>query len=139
MKVDGGLQQSLHDPGSATHSAQMAAAVGYDRLFAAESAHDPFLSVALAARVADVDLGTNIAVAFARNPMTVAVTANDLQLLTGGRFILGLGSQVKAHITRRFSMPWSHPAARMREFILALQAIWDSWHNGTKLNFEGQF
>ncbi len=139
MKVDGALRQSLDDPASPARSARSAASVGFDRLFAAEAAHDPFLAVALAAGAADVDLGTNIAVAFARTPMTVAATANDLQLLTGGRFILGLGSQVKAHITRRFSMPWSAPAARMREFILALQAIWDSWHHGSKLNFDGRF
>ncbi len=139
MKVDGALQVALNDPGSAARSARLAASLGYDAMFAAEMAHDPFLPVALAAGAADIDLGTNIAVAFARNPMTVAATANDLQLLTGGRFVLGLGSQVKAHITRRFSMPWSQPAARMREFILALQAIWDSWHNGTRLDFDGQF
>ncbi|KPM56898.1 F420-dependent oxidoreductase [Frankia sp. R43] len=139
MKIDGGLPHSLADRESAARGAGLAASVGYDRLFAAEAAHDPFLPVALAAGAADVDLGTNVAVAFARNPMTTAMVANDLQVLTGGRFILGLGSQVKAHITRRFSMPWSHPAARMREFVLALQAIWESWQPGGRLRFEGTF
>ncbi|MCZ8377348.1 TIGR03617 family F420-dependent LLM class oxidoreductase [Mycobacterium sp. CPCC 205372] len=139
MKVDGGLQLDFDRHGSVADSARAAAAVGYDRLFAAETSHDPFLALALAAGAADIELGTNIAVAFARNPMTVAMTANDLQQLTGGRFILGLGSQIKAHITRRFSMPWSHPAARMREFILALQAIWESWNQRTRLEFEGEF
>jgi probable F420-dependent oxidoreductase len=71
--------------------------------------------------------------------MTLAVQANDLQLLSQGRLLLGLGSQIKAHITRRFAMPWSHPAPRMREYILAMRAIWDCWHNGTKLSFQGEF
>ena len=75
----------------------------------------------------------------ARSPMTVAQTAYNLNAFAEGRFMLGLGSQVKAHITRRFSMPWSHPAPRMREFILALHAIWDSWAEGTKLDFRGDF
>ncbi|HXH56124.1 MAG TPA: TIGR03617 family F420-dependent LLM class oxidoreductase, partial [Iamia sp.] len=78
-------------------------------------------------------------VAFARSPMTTAVTANDLQLASKGRHLLGLGSQIKAHIERRFSMPWSHPAPRMREFVFAMRAIWDSWNNGTKLDFRGDF
>jgi probable F420-dependent oxidoreductase len=78
-------------------------------------------------------------VAFARNPMSLAVQANDVQLLSGGRLLLGLGSQIRPHITRRFSMPWSHPANRMREFILALQAIWSCWNDGTKLEFRGEF
>ena len=78
-------------------------------------------------------------VAFARNPMTVALQANDVQALSGGRFTLGLGSQIKPHITRRYSMPWSKPAARMREFILAIRAIWDTWGTGAPLEFEGDF
>ncbi len=86
-----------------------------------------------------MELGTSIVVAFARSPMTLANTAWDLQALSGGRFLLGLGSQVRAHIERRFSMPWSHPAARMREFIAALQAIWASWQDGTPLDFRGDF
>jgi len=78
-------------------------------------------------------------VAFARNPMIVAQLANELQLMSKGRFVLGLGSQIRAHIEKRFSMPWSAPAARMREFVLALQAIWAAWQDGTKLRFEGEF
>ena len=77
--------------------------------------------------------------AFARNPMTLAVVANDLQLLTKGRFMLGLGCQIKPHITKRFSMPWSHPAPRMRELILAMRAIWATWETGEKLGFRGEF
>ena len=101
--------------------------------------HDPFLPLALAAEHTDrVELGTSIAVAFARNPMLLANTAWDLQAYSGGRFILGLGSQIKPHITKRFSMPWSHPAPRMREMVLAIRAIWDCWLNGTKLELPGR-
>jgi probable F420-dependent oxidoreductase len=78
-------------------------------------------------------------VAFARNPMNMAILANDMQMYSKGRFMLGLGSQIKPHIEKRFSMPWSHPAARMREFVLALRAIWGSWRDGTKLEFRGEF
>ena len=103
---------------------------GYDAALFPEIAHDPFLPVALAAQATErVELFTGIAVAFARNPMSVAVTANDLHRLSGGRFVLGLGSQIKPHITKRFSMPWSHPAARMREYVAALRAIWASWED----------
>ena len=77
--------------------------------------------------------------AFARNPMTLAVVANDLQLLTKGRFMLGMGSQIKPHITKRFSMPWSHPAPRMRELVLAIRAIWKTWETGEPLAFRGEF
>ena len=139
MLVDGGLRCDPGDPSSAARSARQGARYGYHRLFTAELAHDPFLPIALAAGAADIGLGTDIAVAFARTPMTVATTARDLQALTGGRFVLGLGSQVKAHITRRFSMPWSQPAARMREFILAVRAIWQGWDEGTAPNFAGEF
>jgi probable F420-dependent oxidoreductase len=98
------------------------------------------VSLALAATATErVQLGTSIALAFARNPMSTAVAANDLQWLSQGRLLLGLGSQIKAHITRRFAMPWTHPAPRMREYVLALRAIWDCWNNGTKLDFRGEF
>ncbi len=86
-----------------------------------------------------MELGTGIAVAFARNPMNLAQIAWDLQAASGGRFILGLGSQIKPHITKRFSMPWSQPAARMREMILAIRAIWAAWNDGSKLDFQGDF
>ena len=86
-----------------------------------------------------MELGTAVAVAFARSPMQLAYTAHDLQAYSGGRFILGLGSQIKPHIERRFSMPWSHPAPRMREFVLAMRAIWSAWNDGTKLSFRGEF
>ena len=112
---------------------------GFDGIFAAETKHDPFVSLTAAAmRTERVSLMTGIAVAFARSPMTLAETANDLQLVSGGRFILGLGSQIKPHIERRFSMPWSAPAARMREYVAAVRAIWASWETGERLAFEGE-
>ena len=120
--------------------ARRSLAAGYDGLWSAELDHDPFLPLARAATAAaPMEVGTSIAVAFARNPMALAMTAWDLQALSAGRFLLGLGSQVRAHIERRFSMPWSHPAARMREFIMALRAIWDSWQLTTPLDFRGDF
>ena len=113
---------------------------GYDGLWTAETAHDPFFPLLLASQsTSRVELGTGIAVAFARNPMNLAQIAWDLQAASEGRFILGLGSQIKPHIVKRFSMPWSHPAARMREMILAIRAIWASWNDGSKLDFQGDF
>ncbi|GAA2752830.1 TIGR03617 family F420-dependent LLM class oxidoreductase [Amnibacterium kyonggiense] len=117
-----------------------AEAEGYDGVGASETRHDPFLSLALAAQATErVELLSTIAVAFARSPMTVAQTAHDLQAISGGRFLLGLGSQVRAHIERRFSMPWSKPAARMAEFVEAVRAIWATWQTGAPLRFQGEF
>jgi probable F420-dependent oxidoreductase len=125
---------------TAADAARAAEEGGYDAALFPEIAHDPFLPVALAAQATErVELFTGIAVAFARNPMSVAITTNDLQRLSGGRFVLGLGSQIKPHITKRFSMPWSHPAARMREYVAALRAIWSSWEDSTPLDFRGDF
>src|SRR4029077_1196575 len=105
-----------------------------------ETQADVFMSSLIAAERTDrIALGSGIAVAFARNPMTVALEANALQALSGGRSMLGLGSQIKPHITRRYSMPWSKPAARMREFVLAIRAIWNTWETGAKLDFSGDF
>ncbi len=113
---------------------------GYDGFWTTETQADPFLACGVAAQTAHrIDIGTGIAVAFGRNPLTIALQANDLQLLSGGRFLLGLGSQVKAHIERRYSMQWSNPAPRMREFILAIRAIWKAWESGEKLDFRGDF
>jgi probable F420-dependent oxidoreductase len=112
---------------------------GYAGLWASEVAHDPFLQLLAAGQATErLQLGTAIAVAFARSPMTLAQTAYDLQRYTRGRFVLGLGTQIKAHVERRFSMPWTAPAARMREFIGALHAIWNAWQHGTRLRFEGE-
>jgi probable F420-dependent oxidoreductase len=113
---------------------------GYDAAFTAEINSDPFFPLVLAAEHSKtIQLTTAISVAFARNPMTVANLAWDLNQYSKGRFTIGLGSQIKPHITRRFSMPWSHPAARMREFILAMRAIWACWETGGKLDFNGEF
>jgi probable F420-dependent oxidoreductase len=112
---------------------------GYAGVWASEADHDPFLPLLSAGQATSrLQVGTAIAVAFARSPMTLAMTAHDLQRYTRGRFVLGLGSQVKPHIERRFSMPWSPPVARMREFVAALRAIWTAWQNGTRLRFDGE-
>jgi probable F420-dependent oxidoreductase len=138
MKVDAsGYTPTVDAAGMAAAEAE---SWGYDGWWAVETQVDAFLSAAIAAERTDrVEIGTGIAVAFARNPMTVAVQANDLQALSGGRFVLGLGSQIKPHITRRYSMEWSHPAARMREFVLAIRAIWSAWETGEQLDFRGEF
>jgi len=113
---------------------------GYDAAFTAEINNDPFFPLVLAAEHSTtIALTTSISVAFARNPMTLANLAWDLNQYSKGRFTIGLGSQIKPHITRRFSMPWSKPAARMREFIQAMQAIWRCWETGEKLDFNGEF
>ena len=121
---------------------EQAAAVerlGYGGAHATELQHDPFVVSTLAAQgTARIDVGTQIAVAFARNPMSVAVLARDLQDLSGGRFVLGLGTQIEAHITRRFSMPWGPPAARISEFVAAVRAIWQAWETGGRLRFAGE-
>ncbi len=137
MKVDGGIGFDLSKAGKAAQEAEDA---GYSGIWTAETSHDPFFPLLLAAEhTENIELGTSIAVAFARNPMLLANVGYDLQAYSGGRFILGLGSQIKPHIEKRFSMPWSHPAARMREMILAIRAIWECWDNGTKLDFRGEF
>ena len=113
---------------------------GYDAAFTAEINNDPFFPLVLAAAHSQgIALTTSISVAFARNPMTMANLAWDLNQYSKGRFSVGLGSQIKPHITRRFSMPWSKPAARMREFILAMRAIWACWDTGEALDFNGEF
>lgn len=113
---------------------------GYGGIWAGEAATDPFLlSLQAVSATESVTVGTSVAIAFARTPMTLATVGFDLARHSGGRFVLGLGSQVKAHIERRYSMPWSRPAARMRELILAMRAIWACWQDGEKLDFRGDF
>jgi probable F420-dependent oxidoreductase len=137
MKVDGGIPNTIAKAGAQAAELEKA---GYSGGWTAETSHDPFLPLVPAAeQTSELEIGTSIAVAFARNPMTLANTAWDLQTVSQGRFILGLGSQIKPHITKRFSMEWSHPAARMREMVLAIRAIWDNWQNGTKLEFRGDY
>ena len=137
MRVDttGGFSASPLETEAAAVAAE---AEGYDALSVPETSHDAFVSLALAARATSrIRLQSAIAVAFARNPMTLAYRANDVQLLSGGRFDLGLGSQVRPHIERRFGMPWSRPAARMEDFVSALRAIFDAWATGDRLHHRG--
>ncbi len=138
MKIDSGLgTQGLE---RAAQAAEDLEALGYDGLISIETSHNPFFPLVLAAGATRrIELMTGIAVAFARSPMTLAAEAHDLQSYSGGRLVLGLGSQIKPHITKRFSMPWSKPAARMREYILAMRAIWDCWYEGKPLDFRGDF
>lgn len=137
LKVDAAVVSELsHVPAGA----RMLERRGYDACWTAEINHDPFLPLTLAAEhTSRIQLGTSIAVAFARNPMTVAQIGWDLQDYSQGRFILGLGSQIKPHIEKRFAMPWGKPVARMREFVAALREIWACWSDGTPLQFEGEF
>jgi len=117
-----------------------AEADGADAVLLSETKHDPFVAMTLVAKATErVQIFSAIAVAFARNPMTVAMAASDVHELSGGRVILGLGSQVQAHIEKRFSMPWSQPVARMRDFIEAIRDIWHSWETGERLNHRGEF
>jgi len=137
MKVDVALSDDL---GATKNDAVAFEAAGYDGIWSSETSHDPFMQLVLASEMTSrVSVGTAIAVAFGRTPLTLAHSAYDLAGYSGGRFVLGLGSQVKPHIERRYSMPWSKPAARMREFVLALRAIWAAWESGEQLDFRGDF
>ena len=127
-------------PLGAEEAARRTLEEGYGGLWTSESKHDPFLTLALASRAAPkLSLGSGIAVATARSPFTLAQSAWDLSLLSSGKFSLGLGSQVKAHVERRFSMPWERPVERMREMVAALRAIWNAFQTGERLCFEGEF
>jgi probable F420-dependent oxidoreductase len=138
MKVDGIVMGGT--PSEIAQGARELEDLGYDGLLTAEITHDPFLPLTIAAEHTErLELGTSIAVAFARNPMTLANIGYDLQTFSRGRFRLGLGSQIKPHIEKRFSMPWSHPAPRMRELVLAMRAIWQRWNEGEPLDFRGEF
>lgn len=138
MKVDSGLT-SL-DLSAVPAAAREIEEIGFDALITAETSHDPLFPLLLAAEHTErIQLMTSIVVAFARSPMTLAAQAHDLNSYSKGRLVLGLGSQIKPHITKRFSMPWSKPAARMREFILAMRAVWDCWYGGKPLDFRGEF
>lgn len=128
------------DLGAVPSEAAWAEAMGYDGVATSETAHDPFLPLALAATATSrVTLDTRVAIAFPRSPMVLAYTARDLQDLSGGRFRLGLGTQVKGHIERRYSTDWKAPGPRLREYIRALRSIWDAWESGRPLAFTGEF
>src|SRR5579885_259430 len=114
-------------------------ALGYDTVVAVETQHDPYLMLAIAAQEPSrIELATGIALAFTRSPVATAYTAWDLQRMSGGRLVLGLGSQVKGHVTRRFGMPWSKPAQRMKDYVGAMRACWRTWQTGEPLNFRSE-
>ena len=137
MKIDAGVSTSLNSIGE---EAARLEAMGYDGIRISELNHDPFLPLVLAAEhTQSIELVTSVAVAFSRNPMTMANLAHDLNAFSRGRLVLGLGSQVKPHIERRFSMPWHKAARQMREFIEAMHAIFDCWYDGKRLAFEGEY
>ena len=138
MKVDTGI--ITDDLSRIPERVKQLEASGYDGCVSAETSHDPFFPLLLAAEHSErIDLMTSIAVAFARTPMVLAQIGHDLNQFSKGRLILGLGSQIQPHITKRFSMPWSHPAPRMREFIQAMRVIWANWHEGAPLSFKGEY
>lgn len=138
MKVD--YYFANRPPDQAGIAAAEAVTAGYDGFFTAETQYDPFLPLVVAGMAEpDIDLGTAIALAFPRSPMVVAYTAWDLARLSKGRFMLGLGTQVRAHITRRFSTEWGQPTARLRDYILALKAIWATWQDSQPLRYDGEF
>lgn len=138
MKVD--AEVAVSSPVEAAELARKAEAFGFDCFWVNETRHDPFVQLALAAAsTKKIPLGTSIALAFTRSPTTLAYTAWDLQSLSRGRLILGLGSQVKGHIERRFGMKWEAPAPKMKEVIFALKSVWGAWQEGSKLDFKGKF
>jgi probable F420-dependent oxidoreductase len=138
LKID--AEAGVSSPTEAAGLARKAEAYGFDCFWVNETKHDPFIQLALAATsTKKIGLGTSIALAFTRSPTTLAYTAWDLQSVSKGRLVLGLGSQVKGHIERRFGMKWEAPAPKMKEVILALRSIWGSWQEGKKLDFRGRF
>ena len=137
LKVDAPITADMH---KIPEQARRIEALGYSGIKLPELNQDPFMPLAIAAEHTNrAELVTSVAVAFSRNPMTMAQQAHDLNAFSDGRFVLGLGSQVKAHITRRFSMPWHKAAAQMRDFIGAMNAIYDCWYEGAHLNYEGEY
>jgi alkanesulfonate monooxygenase SsuD/methylene tetrahydromethanopterin reductase-like flavin-dependent oxidoreductase (luciferase family) len=137
MKIDAALLDS--SLGSAAGLARAHAEAGFDGVFTFDGPHDPFAALALAAEHTSLDVSTGVAIALARSPYTVAQVAHDLQSFSQGRFLLGLGSQVRAHVEHRFSMPFHPPVSRMKEFVAALRAIFACWNDDAPLRFEGRF
>ena len=139
MKLDGSL--SPINLSAVPETARAAESIGFDALWTTETQHDPFLPCTLIAEhTTRLNIGTAIAVSFARSPASLAYTAWDLAAQSNGRFILGLGTQVKAHIERRFGQPWPvSPVRKLREQIEVIRAFWDNWQNGTKLNYRGEY
>ncbi len=140
MKLDVGIAVDANPLPAIAEVARAADELGFAAIWTPETAHNPFLPLALAAEhTRRIQLGTAVAIAFPRSPMVTAQIAWDLASYSGGRFMLGLGTQVQAHIERRFSTTWDKPTARLRDYILALRAIWDSWKHNTRLNYRGEF
>jgi len=138
LKVD--AEVALASPAEAASLAAKAEEYGFDCLWVNETKHDPFIQIALAAgSTRNIELGTSIALAFTRSPTTIAYTAWDLQNVSKGRFVLGLGSQVKGHIERRFGLKWEPPAPKMKDVVLALRSVWGSWQTGSRLDYNGRF
>lgn len=138
MKVDASLM--VANPVDSGSLAKQLEDIGFDGCYTFEGQHDPFFPLLIAAEhTQSLQLTTGVAIAFARNPMLLANLGYDLQLASKGRFMLGLGSQIKPHIERRFSATWSNPAARMRDMVKAIRAIWESWETGERLNYQGEF
>ena len=138
MKVNYPLQS--RDLSSVASEAAWAESMGYDSISSNETAHDSFLPLALAATsTSHVQLETHVAIAFPRSPMTMAYTAHDLHKLSNGRLRLGLGTQVKGHIERRFSTTWTSPGPRLREYVQALRKIWECWETGIPLDYKGKY
>ena len=136
MKIDTVL---MAEPTGAADQARLLADLGFDGVFAFEGIGDVFVPLTLAAAATDLTVYSNIAVAFPRSPMHMAYTAWDLQKLAKGKFMLGLGTQIKPNIERRFSTPWSKPVERMSEFVAATKAIFAAWQDGERLDFRGEF
>lgn len=137
MKIDGHLTPDWH---SIPDHVKKMEAQGFDRVGTAEMNHDPFMPLLLAAEHSEtIEVGTGIAVAFARSPMILANIGHDLNSYSKGRFVMGLGSQIRPHITKRFSMPWGAPAPQMKELVQAMRAIWANWYEGEPLRFEGKY
>ena len=137
MRVFATLPQ--HDLNLVPAAARNIEALGFDGVVSSENRNDPFLSLAVAAASTEtLSLATGIAISFIRSPMAAAHASWDLHRASGGRFELGLGSQIKPHNEKRFSVPWGPPAARMREYTQSLQAIWHTWKTGEKLDFKGE-
>ena len=138
MKFDASLL--VHDLEQMPALARFADETGFDGIWTFETAHEPFLPLVLAAEHSRrLSLGTSIAVAFARSPAILASIGWDLARFSRGRFILGLGTQVKGHNERRFGVRWDKPVEKIREVILAVRAFWECWQNGTRLNFQGEY
>lgn len=136
IHLDTGLGTHFGDLSQVPHLAHEAEALGFNALWSPETKHDPFLPLVLAAEhTTTIRLGTAVAIAFPRSPMVLANLGWDLAKFSGGRFILGLGTQVKGHNERRFSVPWVPPGPRLRDMVLAIRAIWNAWQNGTRLDF----